>query len=97
MRCYNERTTIFTQSGQYKLQTNCNGYIAVNNGDTIVQVNRFPLKPPVLPTLSGESTGVVGNQDETFTGDNGIIQISFLTPMGANPSVIIKEKFYVNS
>jgi hypothetical protein len=93
--CYNQKVTVYTTSKQHQLDKKCNGYVAINNGDTLVQVNQIPLKPPVLPTLSGESEGIQGNEGEIFVGQNGVIPIIFLAPAGVNPSVLIIEKYYL--
>ncbi len=94
-RCYNEKVTYITQSGQYVLDKECNGYVAVNIGDTICRVNNKLLKPPPLPALSGENAGVAGNADEIFVGTNGVLPILFMPPAGVNPLIMLTEKYYV--
>ena len=94
-RCYTEKTVYLNASGRYFLDPQCNGYVAVNIGDTIAQVNNKQIKPPPAVTLSGESVGIIGNADEIFTGTKGVIPIIFLPPVGANPLVMITEKFYL--
>jgi hypothetical protein len=95
-RKYNIRVTPVNASKQYLLDKCCNGFTAVNIGDTIATVAQIPIKPPLLPTLSGESTGVQGNADEIFLGTNGVIPITFNLPVGANPLIMIIEKYYVD-
>jgi hypothetical protein len=97
MQCYkyNEAVTIVTGSLIYDLTPRCNGYVAVNIGDTIAIVNQKRLLPAPGPGLSGESAGVQGNLGEIFTGTNGSIPVFFGTPLGVNPKVMIIEKFYV--
>jgi hypothetical protein len=93
--CFNEEVSTVTESTTgFLLNKNCNGYLAVNVGDEIVTVNNFPLKPPVLPTLSGESHGLAGNVGEVFKGTNGTISIVFAGG-GSNPKVLIAQKYYV--
>lgn len=95
--CYTIRATTVVQSENYQLDPKCNGYAAINEGDQIVQVFQVPIKPPILPTLSGESTGVMGNEGEIFVGNNGVIPILFLPVAGqVNPKVVIVEKYYVS-
>jgi hypothetical protein len=94
-RKYNIRQVPINVSGQYVLDKCCNGFVAVNIGDTLVRVAQIPLKPPPAPALTGESTGVQGNADETFVGTNGILPVTFVAPIGANPLVMIIEKYYV--
>jgi hypothetical protein len=95
-RCYNISVKTYIVSGQHLLTKTCNGFVAINIGDTIVQVKQVQLKPPPAPALSGESTGVQGNADEIFTGDNGVISILFVGPPGVNPKVQIVEKYYTD-
>ena len=93
--CYNTRTNYVRISQDYKLDKRCNGYAAVNIGDTLARVHNTQIKPPILPTLSGESAGAIGFEGEVFTGNNGTISITFLPPIGANQMVMIIEKYYV--
>jgi hypothetical protein len=94
-RKYNIRQVTFNSSGQYVLDKCCNGFVAVNIGDTLVRIQQIPLKPPPAINLTGESTGVQGNADEIFVGTNGMLTITFVNPVGANPLVMIIEKYYV--
>lgn len=74
----------------------CNGWTAINKGDTLVIVNGIKLKPfpPGHPELSGESFGVQGNLGEVYTG---IISIVFdATGGGVAPEVLIIQKYYIN-
>ena len=95
--CYNQLFKQYIVSAQHQLNPKCNGYVAVNIGDTLVTVNGIPLKPPVAPNLSGESEGVQGNEGEIFVGQNGVLPIVFVNPggVGVNQKVIIVEKYYV--
>jgi hypothetical protein len=95
--CYNQRISTYVVSTKHRLDPKCNGYVAVNIGDTLVQINQIPIKPPVAPNLSGESTGVQGNEGEIFIGNNGEIPVTFINPGGAgvNQKVMIIEKYYV--
>jgi hypothetical protein len=95
-RKYNIRVTPINSSTNYLLDKCCNGFTAVNIGDTIASVAQIPIKPPILPTLSGESTGVQGNADEIYMGTNGVIPVTFNLPVGANPLIMIIEKYYVD-
>jgi hypothetical protein len=73
----------------------CNGWTAINKGDTLVIVNGIKLKPfpPGHPELSGESFGVQGNLGETY---GGVISITFAAG-GVAPEVMIIQKYYMNS
>ena len=94
--CYTTKTTYINTAGDYKLDKKCNGYAAINIGDTIARVANTQIKPPILPTLSGESSGVIGNEGEVFTGNNGTISVIFIPGAGTvNPLVMIVEKYYV--
>ncbi len=80
----------YTQSGFVKMVKNCNGYLAVNTGTTIVRVNDHVLYPGVPGTSNGDSLPAGGNLGEIFVGT---IKIAF-TGVGTN-EVTIDQKFYV--
>lgn len=71
---------------------NCNGFTAVNTGDTIATVNDQVLYPGTIGTNVGDSMTVGGNAGEIFIG---VITIIFVVPVGANPQVSINQKFYI--
>lgn len=75
----------------------CNGYFAVNRGDTLVKVNQFTLLPRLADNVSGESVGVAGNADEIFVGNNNAIQV-VVTPAGAGQiaHLVIGWKYYID-
>ncbi len=86
----------YQNSQQLQLEELCNGYTAINTGDTLVYVNNVPLKPYPSghPELSGESYTVAGNFGEVYVGANGAISIAFVAG-GAAPQVTIIQKFYL--
>lgn len=94
-KCYNITVQSTTISGRIKVTEKCNGFVVVNKGDTAVTVNNFPLKPYPAghPEVSGESYGVSGNADEEYKGN---IDISFSTPLGANPLVVVVQKYFID-
>lgn len=94
--CYNEIVQSYYKSQMVFVPENCNGYLAVNKGDTIVWVNGFPLNPPVGAGLSGESTGLLGNKGEIYVGQNKQLQIVFNNAPFVSPWVIIVFKYYIN-
>lgn len=71
----------------------CNGWTAINTGDTLVFVNGIPLKPfpPGHPELTGAAIAIPGNLGECYRGR---IFIVFDSPVGANPQVFIVQKYY---
>ena len=79
---------------EVKPDKNCNGWTAINKGDTLAWVNGVPLKPypPGHPELSGESFGVSGNEQEVY---DGRIKIVFDNSVGTNPWIVIVQKFYI--
>lgn len=95
--CYNQRIETFTESGQFVVTAGkCNGWVAVNIGDVLCFINNIPIKPPLAPNLSGESTGIQGNEGEIFIGTNGVIPVIFDNAAGGvNPKIMIIEKFYI--
>ena len=95
---YNQAGQSYFDSQSVQVIPFCNGWVAINKGDTLVRVNGIPLKPypPGHPELSGESYGVAGNLGEVFVGDNMVIQVVFDTAAGGvAPWVIIAQKFYL--
>lgn len=82
---------LYTASTVVKRVQNCNGYIAVNTGDTIVRINGMVLYPGVPGTSVGDSMTEGGNAGEIFLGN---IKIVF-DGGGAAPEVSIKQKFYI--
>lgn len=81
------------QSSEVPVYENCNGYVAINKGMDIVTVDNVELKPPVLPTLSGESFGVAGNLGEVYNRQS--IKVVFQTTVG--PNVLIVQKVYATN
>lgn len=81
-----------TVSGEVELSTLCNGWVAINVGDTPVYVNGQLLNPALGPGLSGESRGVQGNRMELYKGR---VVIAFQPPIGLNPLVLFTQKFYI--
>ena len=94
-RKYNIVYINYFGSQQIDVPKTANGYVAINRGDTLVTVNGLDLLPRLATNLSGESTGVQGNADEIFVGNNGSLQIVF-TPGGGVSKVVIGWKFYID-
>lgn len=71
----------------------CNGFTAINTGDTFAFVNGIPLKPypPGHPELTGAAIAIPGNRMEFFTGR---IWIVFAATPGVSPEIVIIQKFY---
>jgi hypothetical protein len=91
----NEVTQNIYQSGMVTVPDMCNGYVAVNKGNTTVQVNQFTLNPPLVAGTSGESVGLQCNRKEIYSGNKGAIQVN--VGAGSQPWLSIKWKFYVQS
>jgi hypothetical protein len=94
-RPYNEVVQQYYASQMIQVPQDCNGYVAVNCGDTILWVNGFRLLPAPGPGLSGESKGAIGNKDEIYTGNNGQIQLTVDKVVGIAPFLQIVFKFYI--
>ena len=95
---FNESVQYIRQSTQLQVPDNCNGFVAVNAGDTTFWVNNFPLQPnPSFGTtgLAGESTGLIGNKGEIYKGDNMRMTITVQSPTGPNPCLIVVFKYYI--
>ena len=94
-RKYNTIVVTVTQSQNVPIPKDCNGYVAVNTGNTIFYVENFPLLPAPGPGLSGQSIGVAGNKDEIFVGNNGSLNVRVANPVGTNPVIYIVFKYYM--
>jgi hypothetical protein len=79
--------------GEIKVDRYCNGFTAINTGDTLVFVCGIPLLPypPGHPELSGAAVAIPGNKGEYFRGR---IWIVFADAPAVVPSVLIIQKFY---
>lgn len=81
----------YVESTRIKPVNNCNGYLAINTGDSTVIVDGHVLYPGVPGTNNGDSIAVGGNEGEILKSD---IQITIL-PGGVNPQVTINQKYYL--
>jgi hypothetical protein len=81
----------FTKPGNYQPVPNCNGFFVVNTGDAIATVNGHILYPGTPGTINGDSVTFGGNIGEILTGS-----ISVFFGAGANPKIVIDQKFYNN-
>jgi hypothetical protein len=86
----------YTTGGEIKVDDCCNGFTAINTGDTLVRVCGIPLLPypPGHPELSGSAIAIPGNRDELFKGR---IWLVFDAAPGLNPNVVIIQKYYIGS
>ncbi len=96
MDCYQQYDIIaasYAKGGEILVDARCNGWTAINTGDTLVTVNGIPLKPfpPGFPDLTGAAVAIPGNAGELFTGR---IWIVFSNTPGVNPLVTIIQKYY---
>ena len=90
---YNEIVQNYYQSEMVVVPEMCNGYLAVNKGNTTIWINNFPLLPPLGAGLSGESTGLIGNRGEIYKGNNRQLQV--MVGPGTQPWVVIVWKYYI--
>ena len=62
----------YAVGGEVKVDPFCNGWTAINNGDTLVRVCGIPLKPypPGHPELTGAAIAIPGNQGEIYRGSH---------------------------
>ena len=83
----------YERGGDIKVDQYCNGFTAINTGDTLVTVCGIPLKPfpPGHPELTGAAIAIPGNLGELYRGR---IWIVFSDVPGVNPQVVIIQKFY---
>lgn len=84
-------------NGRVARVENCNGFVAINTGDTPVRVNGQLLWPAIPDPISGqrisngESINLGGNLGEIYIG---FIEIEFVAPFGTDPRVTITQKYY---
>jgi hypothetical protein len=83
----------YAVGGEIMVDPRCNGWTAINTGDTLVRVCGIPLLPfpPGHPELSGSAIAIPGNFGEVYRGR---IWIVFDDVPGANPLVCIIQKYY---
>jgi hypothetical protein len=83
----------YRQGGEIPVDPRCNGWTAINSGDTLVTVCGIELKPFPAghPELTGAAIAIPGNQDERFSGR---IWIVFSDTPGTDPEVTIIQKYY---
>lgn len=91
--CYSINCQTYQQSLEVPIAVGCNGWTAINNGDTRVTVENIELLPALAPGATGAAIQIGGNLGELYAGR---IQILFDQPTGVNPSVQIIQKFYAN-
>lgn len=84
---------VYEIGGEIKVDPKCNGFTAINTGDTLVTVCGIPLKPfpPGHPELTGAAIAIPGNYGELFKGR---IWINFANLPGVTPQVVIIQKYY---
>lgn len=84
---------VYTVSEEVKVDPKCNGWTAINTGDTFATVCGIPLKPfpPGHPELTGAAIAIPGNYGELFRGR---IWINFSNVPGVSPQIVIILKFY---
>lgn len=83
-------------SNDYALFRGCFSWNLRNEGDVSVTVNGSPLKPfpPGHPELSGESTGVDGNEGDRA---DDVLTITFDTAGGGvSPFVVLEQAIYLD-
>lgn len=83
---------LYTTNQRIARVDNCNGFRAINTGDTPVRVNGQLLYPGTVGTNNGEGETIGGNLGEIYLG---YIDIAFEAPIGARPEVSIRQKYYV--
>lgn len=85
---YNIVVQQFYKSTQVEVNLKCNGWVVMNKGTTIFNVNNVPLLPPPVATVSGESYGVAGNSDEIYMG-----RIDITMPSNGGFAILIQKVF----
>jgi hypothetical protein len=89
-RVYDDITQVYTQSGRYAVQDNCNSILFTNTGADTVEVNGKTLHPGTVGSILGDSLALGGNQNEIYGKKE--ITIVFLTTV--NPIIEVTQKYY---
>jgi archaellum component FlaF (FlaF/FlaG flagellin family) len=91
--CYNIAPQFYNTSQEVTVDSHCNGWTAVNTGQSDVWVNGFLLKPfpPGHPELNGSALGVMGNKGEYYRGKIAIV----FEAGGTDPQIAIIQKYYI--
>jgi hypothetical protein len=84
---------VYSTGVEVAVDERCNGWTAINTGDTFCTVCGIPLKPfpPGFPQLTGAAIAIPGNKWEIFRGR---IWIVFAALPGVTPQVVIIQKYY---
>lgn len=92
-RAYDIIANTYYASQEIRVDERCNGWTAINTGDTLVTVNGIPLKPfpPGHPELTGAAIAIPGNAGEFYRGR---IWCVFDNTPAVSPQVTIIQKFY---
>jgi len=90
---YNITVNTYSVAQFIPVQRGCTGFMFTNTGDTIAQVNGMVIYPGNPGTLIGDSRSVAGHKNDVYKGN---IQLKFVAPIGALPSVEIVQLFYVD-
>jgi len=93
-RGWNMSVLTYDSSGQIVVTNNCFAFMFTNIGDTIARVNGMIIHPATNPATDlGDSRTISGHLMDLFKGK---INLSFQTPLGANPLVEIVQLFYIS-
>lgn len=83
---------VVLEGGDFAIPENCNGFLATNIapvGGAIAFINGYPINPPLIAGVNGESFGLGGNFGEVLAEKQ--LEITF----GAGTSkVYLTMKFY---
>ena len=95
MRSYNMSVQLYTRSQTVTVQRGAFAFMFNNVGDTTASVNGMVVFPSATPTTAlGDSRSISGHLLDIYSG---YINLSFATPLGANPVVEIVQLYYITS
>lgn len=87
---FEDITQVYTSSGRYEVQPNCNALLFTNIGLDAVTVNGKLLLPGIPGTTLGDTFGLGGNEGEVYNKKE--ITVIFATVAG--PQLEVTQKYY---
>lgn len=91
-RYYTQLVNFYSEAKSVPIAKDCTKYFVTNVGDTNATINQIPLYPGVPGTSLGDSVAIGANELDIYSGN---LDISFTTPVGAAPRIMIVQIVYL--
>lgn len=90
---FNISVILYNTAQFVPVQKGCTGFMFTNVGDTIASVNEMIIYPGTPGTILGDSRSIGAHKNDVYQGN---IQLKFIAPINALPSVEIVQVFYAD-